>query len=113
MSENRKGFSRRQFVKTCFVSLGAVTSGGLLGVSTSQAEELPHVDENDPTAKALKYVHDATQVDAGMRGGDGRNCANCQLYTGADGSDWGPCSLFPGKAVNANGWCSAWAQKAG
>ena len=113
MSIDRKGLSRRSFVKKSVVSVGALTAAGLLGPGAAQAEDLPHVDENDSTAKALKYAHDAGQVDAATRGGDDRICGNCQFYTGEAGSEWGPCTLFPGKAVNANGWCSAWAKKAG
>ncbi len=108
-----RGLSRRGFVKTTVVSVGSLSVGGLLGVGAAHAEDVPKVDENDATAKALKYVHDAGQVDAGTRGGDDRFCDNCQFYTGDPSSEWGPCTLFPGKSVNAKGWCSAWAKKAG
>ena len=69
---------------------------------------MPHLEESDPAAQALKYVHDAASVDAGTRGGAERNCANCRFFGDASGG-WGSCQLFPGKAVNADGWCAGWA----
>ena len=72
-------------------------------------DDLPRVSLDDPQAKALGYVHDATTVDAAAqpRYQPGQICKNCALYTGGD-EPWGGCSIFPGKAVNANGWCSAY-----
>lgn len=78
------------------------------------AIELVELSENDPTAQALGYRHDATQVDASKhpRFAPGQNCSNCVQYRGAPGDAWGPCNLFPGKRVNAAGWCSGYAPKA-
>ena len=94
-----------------FVSGAAAVAVAGLTAREGVATELPKISEDDPTAQALKYVHDATTVDAALRP-DERNCSNCALYSGADGAEWGPCSIFPGKAVNVNGWCSVWAPKA-
>lgn len=113
MNDSRNGLTRRGFVKASAVTVGALSAGGLLSAGTAQAEDMPKVDESDPTAQGLKYVHDATQVDAGTRGGDDRICETCQLYTGEDGSEWGACTLFPKKLVAANGWCTAWAKRTG
>jgi hypothetical protein len=98
--------SRRRFVK----SAGAATMAVGFGTSTLSAEELPRVNENDPTAKALNYVHDARTVDAAKRFSD-RYCNNCALYAGNADDEWAKCSIFPGKVVAGRGWCSAWVQK--
>ena len=74
---------------------------------------LPKVSLDDAQAKALGYVHDATTVDkaAHPRYQEGQACKNCALYTGGD-KPWGGCGIFAGKAVNAEGWCTAYAPKA-
>jgi hypothetical protein len=76
------------------------------------------VAETDPTAKALKYVHDATKAKREKRGvteGKDQNCSNCQLYTmptKIDGKDAGKCLMIQGGLVAAAGWCASWAKKA-
>ncbi len=79
----------------------------------AQAQGLPQVSEDDPTAKAMKYTHDASTVDAASRTNPAevQNCANCALIQGDEGAEWRPCAIFPGKSVNAKGWCSVWAPK--
>jgi hypothetical protein len=111
--------SRRRFIKITAVSVAAVPLGQLLLHGAAHAEDLPKLDEADPQAQALGYVHDATKADvskfpkrAGKEGAS-QFCKNCQLFTGSADAEWGPCSIFPGKSVNANGWCSAWIKKAG
>jgi hypothetical protein len=99
-------FTRRRFVK----SAGAATVAIGFGTTTIGAEELPRVDETDPTAKALNYVHDAGSVDAAKRLSD-QFCNNCALYAGNEDDEWAGCSIFPGKAVAGRGWCSVWAPK--
>lgn len=85
-------------------------AGGTL-LRAAGAADMPHVDTNDPTAKALQYTEDAASVDAAKRGGADRHCGNCRFYTGAAGDEYGPCSIFPGKSVHAQGWCTAWATR--
>jgi hypothetical protein len=80
----------------------------LLPTSKVRAADPPQVSEDDPTAKGLKYVHDATQS---VRPDATQFCHNCRYFKGKEGTPWAPCDIFPGKAVNANGWCSAWAKK--
>jgi hypothetical protein len=72
------------------------------------AADLPLVTTDDATAKALKYVSDASKASDAK---PGSKCANCSLYQGAAGSPQGGCLLFPGKAVKATGWCSSWTAK--
>jgi hypothetical protein len=73
---------------------------------SSAAADAPLISENDPAAKAVKYVDDAKKAKAAA---PGNTCANCGLYQGKEGAKLGPCQIFPGKSVTAAGWCSSWA----
>lgn len=109
-----KKISRREFIGTAIAAaaLCPVVAQGL--VAAAHAGELPKVSEDDPTAKALGYVHDAGAVDTARfpkRAGDAGSkqfCHNCKLYQAAEGEEWGKCSIFPGKLVKGAGWCNAW-----
>ncbi len=103
--------NRRQFLKLSAAGVAAVPFANLLISGVAHAEDLPHLEESDPVATGLKYVHDASA--AKDRKSDADHCANCQLYTGAEGSEWGPCAIFGGKSVAAKGWCMSWVAKAG
>ena len=93
-----KQLTRRQ-VLAASVALGASPLLAL-GGATATAADQPRVDPEAPQARALAYVHESPQA--------GRNCANCQLYTGSADAAWGPCAIFPGQQVAAAGWCTAW-----
>ena len=102
--------ARRQFIQ-----LSAVAAAGCLvrpGNETN-AQDMPKIEESDPIAQFLKYVHDASTVDPAQRANLAaeQNCTNCALVQGADGDEWRPCQIFPGKLINAKGWCSVWASK--
>lgn len=103
--------ARRQFIQ-----LSAVAAAGcmLRPGQEANAQDMPKIDESDPIAQSLKYVHDSSAVDPAQRANPAaeQNCSNCALVQGADGDAWRPCQIFPGKLVNANGWCSVWAPKA-
>lgn len=90
---------RRDFLKLSGSTLIGVTLGGV--ALRANAQEKLALD--DPTAVALKYVHNSEV--------EGANCANCMYIQGEDGAEWRPCGIFPGKVVAANGWCSAWMKK--
>jgi hypothetical protein len=98
--------SRRRLLKK--VALGVA----LLPIAAAPLEALaadaPLLTEDDPTAKALKYVSDASKASGAK---PGSRCGNCALYQGAAGSAQGGCLLFPGKSVKSTAWCSSWAQK--
>lgn len=98
---------RRRLLRN--VALGMVLMP-IAGASlTAVAADAPLVTGDDPTAKALKYVSDAsTATDAKP----GSKCANCKLYQGAANSAQGACLLFPGKSVKSAGWCGGWTAKA-
>jgi len=111
MSE--KHLTRRIFLKNLAI---AVPAGSVLLSTQVSAGELPHLDESDPLAQGLLYVHDASTVDTSnplaARYQKGQTCSGCAQLQGEDGATWRPCNIFPGKLVNANGWCSVWAPKA-
>jgi hypothetical protein len=98
--------SRRRLLKS--VTLGMALIPVAAAPLQVLAADLPLVTEDDPTAKALKYVADASKA-TGAKAGS--KCANCALYQGGAGSAQGGCLLFPGKAVKSAGWCSSWAAK--
>jgi len=110
MSDNHTDNSRRRFIRIGVLGAVAAPFSHLLLQEQARAQDLAKLDENDPQAKALNYVHDAAESN---RPSPDQNCANCQLYTGDPGAEWGPCQIFPGKSVKAAGWCSAWVKKAG
>lgn len=101
--------SRRNFLR------GAVAGAALIplvSLDSRSARAAERVSPDDPTAKSLNYVEDATEADrkdkAGVPGSE-QTCANCSLYMG-DG-DWAPCTIFQGREVAAGGWCTAWVPK--
>lgn len=97
--------SRRSLLRS--VAAGAtLASVTALRPGAARAAEGPLINENDPAAKAVKYVDDAKNAKAAK---PGNTCANCALYQGKDGAKSGPCQIFPGKSVTAAGWCSSWA----
>ncbi len=105
MGNESSKHTRRQFIGGSAAGLVAVPLANALFAGTAQAQDM--IDESDPVAQALGYVHDATK--AAKRSDASQLCKNCQLMTGTE--EWGPCTLFQGKLVNANGWCSAWVVK--
>jgi len=108
-----KSINRRLVLKTG-VACAVVPFVGLGQLRAQDAK----LEENDPTAMALGYLHDASAVDTEKfprRAGDAGAemfCDTCALYTGAEGEEWGPCAIFPGKVVAAKGWCNSFAPKA-
>jgi hypothetical protein len=108
--DSARRISRRDLVAAVLPASAAL----LLVRSASAQDALPHVDESDPTAQALGYVHDAKLVDkaANPMFKDGSMCANCAQLMGNEGDEWRPCNIFPGKLVNSHGWCKVWAPKA-
>lgn len=99
--------SRRGLLKTVGLGL-ALMPIATIPLRVALAADLPLVASDDPTAKALKYVSDASKSKDAK---PGSMCANCTFYQGATGSAQGGCPLFPGKAVKATGWCSSWNAK--
>jgi hypothetical protein len=113
MSEPKASNARRRFLKTLAVGIAASPVAAALSSRAARAQDLPHLDESDPTAMALGYKHDVAQVDKAkfpqLKPGD--TCANCNFFQRKGDEEWAPCQLFPGKAVHANGWCAGHAPK--
>ncbi|MGA9575105.1 MAG: high-potential iron-sulfur protein [Lysobacterales bacterium] len=102
--------SRRKFLNKLAAASASLPVIVLLGgTRIAIAEDAPHISEDDPMAKALKYKDDATAIDE--RVDVTALCENCMQYSGEAGSEWGPCAIFQGKQVNAKGWCTAWVKK--
>jgi hypothetical protein len=99
--------SRRRLLKRVTLGVALIPIAGL-PFRAAIAADLPLVSADDPVAKALKYVNDASKASGAK---PGSKCANCQNYQGAAGSTQGGCLLFPGKAVKASGWCISWTAK--
>lgn len=110
---NKTTLTRRNLLKLSTAAAVAIPTAHILLTNPAFADDLPHLELDNPTAKALGYVHDTTTVDKAThaRHEPSQTCANCVLAQGADGDEWRPCAIFPGKAVNSNGWCVSWAQK--
>ncbi len=98
--------NRRVFI----MQLAAGSSLLAAGAAQAQAK----IDEKDPQATAVGYLHDTTKVDAKKypKHNKAQKCSNCQLYQGKASDAWGGCPLFAGKQVAGNGWCTAYAKKA-
>ncbi len=101
-----KQTNRRVFI----MQLAAGSSLLAAGAAQAQAK----IDEKDPQAAAVGYLHDTTKVDAKKypKHDKAQKCSNCQLYQGKASDAWGGCPLFAGKQVAGNGWCTAYAKKA-
>jgi hypothetical protein len=96
--------SRRKFVQK--LMLGATLAPlAMARLTASQAANQPLLSPDDPAAKKVKYVEDATQE----KSAKGNTCSTCALYEGTYKSSQGPCQIFPDKQVKAAGWCSSWA----
>lgn len=100
--------SRRKFL--AMAALAAIPAALVNQRALAADAELPHVSPDDPTAKALNYVADASKLDAKTAPTfkTGSTCASCVLFQGKPGSAFGPCGVFPGKSVSAHGWCASY-----
>ncbi len=120
MKQNRINIRRRGFLKISSLAAAAFALASRAGTSLAQTKAqdkkgaLPQLDEKDPMAQALGYIHDATKVDKAKfkQYAAGQTCVNCQQYQGKPSDAWAPCTIFPGKQVAGKGWCSVWVKKA-
>ena len=100
--------TRREFL----AATGGLALITLISKTVIAAEKVPL---DDPAAKALKYVEDASlasgKIDKmGVAGAD-QLCSNCRFYT-APNDGWGPCLLFQNRLVAGKGWCTGWVPSA-
>ena len=98
-----------QHRRTFLLQVAACGTALAAGQAAAQAK----VDEKDPQAVALGYVHDTTKADSKKypKHSNDQKCANCALFQGKPTDAWGGCPLFGTKLVAGPGWCSAWAKK--
>lgn len=110
MSKSIENPRRRRVLAISLAALASVPLGSSLLGRRAIAADMPHLSEDDPTAKSLKYHHDATEAPRAAKAGtpaEEQFCKNCRFIQ-SDSGTWRGCQIFPGKAVNANGWCSSW-----
>jgi hypothetical protein len=108
------GISRRDLMKSALVASALVPALGLIG-KKSWAADLTPLDPNDPAAKALGFVTDASKVDAAANPTfkPEQHCAACAQYQGAPTDATAACTIFAGHSVPAGGWCKAWVKRPG
>jgi High potential iron-sulfur protein len=109
MSERK--IPRRDLLKGALIGVAAVPVTALLGRAQAASEE---VDPNEPQAKSLGFVTDATKVDAKANPNfkPGQHCANClQVPVGKEKGPLMPCNIFGGRNVPANGWCKVYVKR--
>jgi hypothetical protein len=108
----QRKISRRSIVKSGLIAGALLPALSLVSRNTSAAA-LPPLDPNDPTAKALGFVTDASKVDSKSHPTfkPGQNCATCAQFQGKAGDATAACTIFAGKSVPQGGWCQVWAQK--
>lgn len=96
-----------------FIAIAAALASTPVFIEEARADA-PMVTESDPTAQALGYKSNASQVDKAKyaKFQAGQSCSNCQLWQGKAGAPNGPCPMFGGKLVSSGGWCSAYVKKA-
>ena len=102
---------RRLLAWTAAMPLAACVN--LRAYAQAAGGNLPKVTPDDPAAKALGYVEDASTVDTKTNPTfkAGNTCATCMLYQAPATEPWGPCTPLPGKLVSATGWCRVWVKK--
>jgi hypothetical protein len=108
-------YSRRTLLKNTLLGLAALPVSELFISNASAQAASTKVDEKEPLAVSLAYVHDVKKVDASKNPQykPGQQCANCVQLQGKEGDEWRPCNIFAGRQVNAKGWCKVWALKPG
>ena len=103
--------ARRDVLKGALIGVAAVPVTAILGRAEAAAGP---VDPNEPQAKSLGYVVDASKVDAKANPNfkPGQNCATClQVPAGKEKGPKIPCNIFAGRNVSANGWCKVFVKR--
>ena len=106
-----KKIARRDVLKGALIGVAAVPVTAMFG--RAEAASGP-VDPNEPQAKSLGYVVDASKVDAKANPNfkPGQVCANClQVPKGKEGGAEVPCNIFAQRPVSAKGWCKVYVKR--
>ena len=108
----QRNISRRSIIKSGLIAGALLPTVGLISRNAAAAA-LPPLDPNDPTAKALGFVNDATKVDTKTQATfkPNQKCGTCAQFQGKPSDATGGCTIFAGKSVPTGGWCQVWAQK--
>jgi High potential iron-sulfur protein len=103
--------SRRAMVKRSLLAGTLMPAFGLIG--NAEAAGMTPLDPNDPQAKALGFVTDASKVSAAAEPTfkPSQKCGTCAQFQGKAGDATGGCNIFVGHTVPSGGWCKVWAQK--
>ena len=109
MSEQK--FPRRTLLQGALLGVAAVPVAALLG-RTAQAAS-GRVDPNEPQAKSLGYIEDATKVDAKANPNykAGQICGNCLQAPAKAGAAYVPCNIFAQREVATKGWCKVYVKR--
>jgi hypothetical protein len=104
-------FPRRALLKGALLGVAAVPVASLLSRSALAAGG--KVDPNEPQAKSLGYVEDATKVDpkANPNYKAGQICGNCLQAQVKAGAEYVPCNIFAGREVHTKGWCKVYVKR--
>jgi len=112
MSDPAESQARRRFLKIAVVGAAVAPVAAVLLPRIARADDMAHLDPNDPTAKALGYTEDASTAKGNPVYKAGSSCQGCNFFKGHGEMAYAPCDLFPNKVVSAKGWCASWTQKA-
>ena len=109
MSEQK--FPRRTLLKGALLGVAAVPVSALLARTADAAAG--KVDPNEPQAKSLGYVEDATKVDAKANPNykPGQICANCLQAPAQAGRGGSSLQHLRGRNVAAKGWCKVYVKR--
>ncbi|TGL75665.1 high-potential iron-sulfur protein [Leptospira jelokensis] len=119
---NRKEFLMKSIVLSTTLSLvmGESVLFGKEKKKENQSFPLPEgltqVAENDPTAQALGFHHNANDTDytlfpdRKLPNAKNQICQHCSQFTKLN-EGWGKCNILTAGVVSNLGWCSAWSKK--
>ena len=107
-----RDITRRSFVNSVLILGGSATAFELLS-GPAKAADLTPLDPNDPTAKSLGFVSDASKVNASTNPTfkAGQHCSRCAQYQGKETDKMAGCNIFSGHTVPAGGWCQVWTKR--
>lgn len=114
--------TKKEEVKPKDSSPASEPTGSVPADQSTPSAEQPKIDlpasemvsENDPMAKALKYVADAEKADPAIRkeklgvAGTDQLCSNCNFYKPEADKAYGKCTLIPKGYVPEDAWCFSW-----
>ena len=91
--------SRRAMVKRSLLAGTLMPAFGLIG--NAEAAGMTPLDPNDPQAKALGFVTDASKVSASAEPTfkPSQKCGTCAQFQGKAGDATGGCNIFVGHTV--------------